>query len=329
MVAIGIETSCDDTAVAVVNDCKEVVSNVVSSQIRVHAPYWGVVPELASREHLRNIGPIFKKSIELAKMDKFDIVAFTAGPGLIGSLLVGEMFAKVLAYKHKCRLVGVNHLEGHIFSVFLNNELSPPFLSLIVSGGHTELVIVRDFGKYEVVGSTRDDAAGEAFDKVARLLNLGYPGGPVIDELSKSDIKPVEFPRAFMWDSWDFSFAGLKTAVLYYVKGKKLKKEDIISIAKGFQQAVIETLVEKSIKCAMKHGLDKIAIVGGVAANSGLRRYAENRASEENLKVYFPNKEFCTDNAAMIASVASFKVSSGVDSNVTKSDPNLPITNWT
>lgn len=308
---LGIDTSCDDTSAAVVGDGCRPMSNVVQSQINLHHPYGGVVPELASREHVRNIVPVVEQALSDAHIELTDLdgMAITVGPGLIGSLLVGLYYAKGLSYAHRIPLAAINHLEGHILSIFL--EESPPefpFIALTVSGGHTSLYHVRGFGDYIQLGQTLDDAAGEAFDKVAKILGLGYPGGVVIEKLSGSgEGEKINFPRAYLGsDSLDFSFSGLKTAVSLYVKKwqeDKRHHEEIkmADIAASFQEAVFDVLVEKAMRARERTESRSILVAGGVACNRTLRERFEKRASENNLQVYFPRPAYCTDNGAMIA----------------------------
>lgn len=311
LITLGIETSCDDTALAILRGKDVVLSSVISSQIESHTVYGGVVPELASRMHQEAIMPILEKILidsEITDPSKdIDLIAVTAGPGLMGSLLVGVMTAKALSQAWKIPIIGVNHLEGHIFAnVAANKDLSPPFLSAIVSGGHTEIVYVKNFGDYELVGSTRDDAAGEAYDKISKMLGLGYPGGPVIDRLaSKGDPTGFVLPTPLSSSGKvEFSFSGLKTATANIIRssektGVSLKKEDLCA---SFQKSVIESLVCK-IKLAMNiTEVKKLTLSGGVAANSGLRGRLKEMASEEKWELFLPPLEMCTDNAVMIAS---------------------------
>ena len=317
---LGIETSCDETAAAVVADGQKIISSVVSSQIDIHKSFFGVVPELASRAHVRAINAVIAEALHKAGIaleevsSKIDAIAYTRGPGLAGSLLVGQITAETLRFLYQLPLVDVNHLEGHLYAAVLEYpRLKPPYLALVVSGGHTELIIVKDFGKYQVLGGTRDDAAGEAYDKVAKLLNLSYPGGPVIDALaSKGNPSAVAFPRPYMRETWDFSFSGLKTAVANFVarhareKGA-LSRAEVRDICASFQQAVVDTLVEKTIAAAQKFSLKKIVIGGGVAANAGLRKQLAAQAVRRGLRVYAPSLSLCTDNAAMIACAGYYK----------------------
>lgn len=309
MIVLGIESSCDETAAAVVKDGKTVMSSVVASQVDVHHKYGGVVPELASRKHIEAIVPVVEEAIEKAGILKGDIdaVAVTQGPGLVGALLVGFSFAKAFAYSLKIPLIGVNHLEGHMNSVFLMPEPPRfPFTALLVSGGHTSLYNVLSHTEYEQLGQTRDDAVGEAYDKVSKMLGLGYPGGKVIDDLAaEGDPEKIKFPRPFLdKNGFDFSFSGLKSAVGRYLETHSDEVEDSIpDIAAGFQQSVIEVLSWKVINATVKSGCDHLAIVGGVAANSGLRRKVTADAAGHGLKVHIPPLDLCGDNAAMIGAV--------------------------
>ncbi len=308
MLVLGIETSCDEASAAVVEDGVKIRSNIIYSQDEVHARYGGVVPELASRKHIETIVPVVKEALRQARISLKELngIAATAGPGLIGSLLVGLSLAKSLAYFQHIPFIGVNHLEGHLTSIFLEKELSFPYVGLVVSGGHTNLYLVQGFGDYLLLGKTRDDAAGEAFDKVAKLLGLGYPGGVVIDRLAKDgNCQAFKFPRSMIQDeSLDFSFSGIKTAVANFVRerGKEKVERSLKDIAASFQQAVVEVLVFKAIKAARSRGVDKIVLSGGVAANSRLRSLFRD-SPEEDIKIYFPSPLLCTDNGAMIAGV--------------------------
>ncbi len=308
MLILGLDTSCDDTSAAVLEDGRIVLSNIIQSQVKLHQPHGGVVPELASREHIRNIMHVAQEALKTAqvKTEEIAAVAVTIGPGLIGSLLVGLYYAKGLAYGLGIPLVAVNHLEGHILSVFLEEDHPPfPFIILTVAGGHTSIYYVKDFGHYEQMGQTLDDAAGEAFDKVAKILGLGYPGGPVIERAAKKgDRERIKFPRAYLAkDSLDFSFSGLKTAVALYVKewekgGKDVTLEDISA---SFQEAVVDVLADKLILAARKKGVRHVCMAGGVASNSRLRERLLEVTGANGLKAYWPRPAYCTDNGAMIA----------------------------
>jgi len=304
MLILGIDTSCDDTAAAVVEDGCRIVSNIVSNQNELHEKYGGIVPELASRQHLEFILPVVDEALSRAGvgLQDIDAIAVTHGPGLIGSLLVGVCFAKSLAAAHDIPMVAVNHLEGHIFSIFLEHDVDYPFLALVVSGGHTSLYRVDHFDSYGEIARTRDDAAGEAYDKVAKLLHLGYPGGPLIDEMaSRGNPAAIRFPRANLKDkgSMDFSFSGLKTAVLNY--SRKYPDADKNDIAAGFQAAVVDVLTERALDAARLHKLKRIVLSGGVSANKSLREQMQRKAAADHIDVYLPSAALCTDNAAMIA----------------------------
>lgn len=336
MRVLAIETSCDDTGAAVVLDGRKILSNVVSSQVSVHQKYGGVVPELASRRHIESIVPIVTEALETAKVTLRDIdgISVTQGPGLVGSLLVGLSFAKSLSFVTGLPFVGVNHIEAHLSAIFLNkNPPKFPFIGLVVSGGHTSLFRVGGFGKYKRLGQTRDDAAGEAFDKVAKLLGLGYPGGPIIDELSKSgNPRAIRFPRPSLGkNSLDFSFSGLKTAVVNYVKAHPEPiggyPEDLIrDIVSSFQEAVVDVLVKKTLQAAQQQGLRKVVLSGGVAANQHLREKIKEEASQQKVKVYMPSPSFCTDNAAMVGVVGYEYLKRGIRSPLSlNAFSNLPL----
>ncbi len=324
MQILGIETSCDDTGAAVILDGRKILSNIVSSQVPIHQKYGGVVPELASRKHIESIVPIVTEALESARvaLKEIDGIAVTQGPGLVGSLLVGLSFAKSVAFATGLPFVGVNHIEAHLSAIFLE-EKPPrfPFIGLVVSGGHTSLYRMDGFGKYVRLGQTRDDAAGEAFDKVAKLLGLGYPGGPIIDQLSKTgNLKAVRFPRPVLSkNSLDFSFSGLKTAVVNYVKTHPPSPggylEDLVKdIVSSFQEAVVDVLVKKTVQAAQDQGLKRIVLSGGVAANQRLRQRMEEVSSERKLKIYLPSPSFCTDNAAMVGVVGYEYLKRGIRS---------------
>jgi N6-L-threonylcarbamoyladenine synthase len=311
---LAIESSCDETAASVVENGRNVLSNVISSQIEIHKEFGGVVPEVASRKHIENINDVVKESLEKANVspDKLDAIAVTYGPGLVGALLVGINFAKGLSYAWQKPLIGVNHIEGHICANYIENkELEPPYTCLVASGGHTHLVYVKDYGEYEILGKTRDDAVGEAFDKVARAIGLGYPGGPLIDKVAKNGNKEaIKFPRVVIDDTTlDFSFSGLKSAVLNYIHNSEQKNEKIVveDVAASFQEAVVDVLVSKTIKAAQLKKCKVIALAGGVASNSRLREVMQEECNKYNYKFLKPSPIFCTDNGAMIGSAAYYK----------------------
>lgn len=312
---LSIESSCDETSAAVVKDGREVLSNIIATQIDTHKVYGGVVPEVASRMHIEVIDSVVKRALEEAKvtLDDIDAVGVTYGPGLVGALLVGLQYAKGLAYASNKPLIGVNHIEGHISANYIEHkDLKPPFVSLVVSGGHTFIVHVKDYGEYEVIGQTRDDAAGEAYDKVARALGLGYPGGPKIDKLAKEGKEDaIAFPRANFHDnSLDFSFSGVKSAVLNYLNKCNMQNIEYnkADVAASFQKAVVDVLKQNVLKTCREKDVDKIAIAGGVASNSALRSTLIEAAGKEGIKVLFPSPVLCTDNAAMIGSAAYFNL---------------------
>lgn len=330
---LAIETSCDETAAAVVKNGREVLSNIISSQIELHKLYGGVVPEIASRKHIEKINQVIEEALSTAKvsLQEIDAIGVTYGPGLVGALLVGVAEAKAISFASAKPLVGVHHIEGHVSANYIENkELEPPFLCLIVSGGHTHLVLVKGYGEYEIIGRTRDDAAGEAFDKVARAIGLGYPGGPKIDILSKEGNKSaIAFPRGHIEGApFDFSFSGLKSAVLNYMNSCEMKQEKMnySDIAASFQEAVVEVLVTKTMMAAKEFGMKQVAIAGGVAANSALREAMIAACKKNNLLFYYPSPIFCTDNAAMIGTAAYYEylkgTRSGLDLNAI---PNLKI----
>ena len=330
---LGIESSCDETAASVVKNGREVLSNVISSQIDLHTLYGGVVPEIASRKHIERINQVIEEALTTANMtlDDLDAIGVTYGPGLVGALLVGVAEAKAISYAKKLPLVGVHHIEGHISANYIENlNLEPPFVCLVVSGGHTHLVVVRDYGKYEILGRTRDDAAGEAFDKVARAIGLGYPGGPKIDKISKEgNPDAIAFPRPKFEDSpYDFSFSGLKSAVLNYLNGCQMKGIEInrADVAASFQKAVCDVLVEHAMIAVKESGLNKFAIAGGVASNSALRAAFEKACAERQIEFYHPSPIFCTDNAAMIGAAAYYEFIAGKrDGLALNAVPNLKL----
>lgn len=315
---LAIESSCDETAASVVKNGRTILSNVISSQIELHKLYGGVVPEIASRKHIEKINQVIEEALEEAEvtLDDLDAVGVTYGPGLVGALLVGVAEAKAISYAKKLALVGVHHIEGHVSANYIEHpDLEPPFMCLIVSGGHTHLVIVKDYGEFEILGRTRDDAAGEAFDKVARAIGLGYPGGPKIDKLAKEgNAEAIQFPKAKLESGpYDFSFSGVKSAVLNYINKCKMQGEefDRADLAASFQKAVVDTLVEKAVKAAKEYHMDKLAIAGGVASNSALRGAMENACKKESIQFYYPSPIFCTDNAAMIGVAAYYEYQKG------------------
>ena len=315
---LAIESSCDETAAAVVRNGREVLSNIISSQIEIHKLYGGVVPEIASRKHIEKINQVIEEALEEANvtLDDIDAIGVTYGPGLVGALLVGVAAAKAIAYAKKIPLVGVHHIEGHISANYIENkELEPPFACLVVSGGHTHLVRVKDYGEYEILGRTRDDAAGEAFDKVARAIGLGYPGGPKIEKLAKEgNPDAIAFPRAHIADSqYDFSFSGVKSAVLNYINGCEMRKEEYncADIAASFQKAVTDVLTENAMRAGEEFGMDKFAIAGGVASNGTLRNAMKKACENKGVKFYHPSPIYCTDNAAMIGVAAYYEYMKG------------------
>ncbi len=321
---LAIESSCDETAAAVVQDGRKVLSNIISSQIEIHKLYGGVVPEIASRKHIEKVIQVVDEALKEASltMDEIDAVAVTYGPGLVGALLVGVSAAKSIAFAYNKPLIGVHHIEGHISANYIENEeLEPPFLCLVVSGGHTNLVIVKDYGEYEVLGKTRDDAAGEAFDKVARAIGLGYPGGPKIQKISEEGNKDaIAFPRAKVADNpFDFSFSGLKSSVLNYINSCEMKGEEInkADIAASFQEAVVDVLVSHTIEGAKQLGFKKIAMAGGVASNTVLREEMKEACERRGFMFYHPSPILCTDNAAMIGAAAYYDYKKGLISDLT------------
>lgn len=315
---LAIESSCDETAAAVVHNGREVRSNIISSQIDLHKLYGGVVPEIASRKHVEKINQVIEEALSAAELtlDDMDVIGVTYGPGLVGALLVGVAEAKAIAYAKQIPLVGVHHIEGHISANYIEHpDLEPPFLCLVVSGGHTHLVCVKEYGKYDILGRTRDDAAGEAYDKIARAIGLGYPGGPKIDRLAREgNPEAVPFPKAHIEGApYDFSFSGLKSAVLNHINGCRMKGETFhpADIAASFQKAVVDVLVEKSMKAVEEYGMYKFAIAGGVASNSALREAMKQACSEREVKFYYPSPVLCTDNAAMIGAAAYYEYLAG------------------
>lgn len=336
MLTLGIESSCDETSIAIIKEGREILANVISTQIPIHQKFGGVVPEIASRKHIVNIMPVLDEALQKAdkKLSDIDQIAVAYGPGLVGALLVGVSAAKALAYSLDVPLIPVNHLEGHIFANFLSHpQLEPPFLALVVSGGHTALVNMKDYNNFSLMGETRDDAAGEAFDKVARLLGLPYPGGPQIDRLAKEgNPDAIDFPKALMEkNNYEFSFSGLKSAVINYIHNAKQKSIEIngADVAASFQKTVIDILVYKAITAAKRANMDTIVLAGGVAANSMLEEKLTEECVKNNLKFYYPSKILCTDNAAMIACRGYYQSLKGkfadMDLNAV---PHLTLTDW-
>lgn len=316
---LAIESSCDETAAAVVKNGREVLSNVISSQIELHKLYGGVVPEIASRKHIEKINQVIEEALAEADvtLDDLDAIGVTYGPGLVGALLVGVAEAKAIAYAKNLPLVGVHHIEGHISANYIeNSDLEPPFICLVVSGGHTHLVCVRDYGEYEIIGRTRDDAAGEAFDKVARAIGLGYPGGPKIDRLAKEgNPEAIVFPKAHIQDApYDFSFSGVKSSVLNYINGCRMKGQtyNTADIAASFQKAVTDVLVDNAMRAVREYGMDRFAIAGGVASNSALRSAMKEACKKRGIRFYHPSPILCTDNAAMIGAAAYYDYIRGI-----------------
>ena len=316
---LAIESSCDETAAAVVKNGREVLSNVIYTQIALHTQFGGVVPEIASRKHIEKINQVIEQALTEAKLTLQDItaIAVTYGPGLVGALLVGVAEAKAISFASGIPLVGVHHISGHISANYIEHaELEPPFVCLVASGGHSHLVVVKDYGEYEIIGRTRDDAAGEAFDKVARAIGLGYPGGPKIDQLAKEgNPDAISFPRAKVAENeYDFSFSGLKSAVLNYLNSCQMKGETVktADVAASFQKAVIDVLVEHSLHAVKQFGFSKFAIAGGVASNSSLRKAFEQECARQGIRFYHPSPIYCTDNAAMIGVAGYYEYLAGV-----------------
>ena len=332
---LSIESSCDETAAAVIENDRNVLSNIISSQIEIHKQFGGVVPEVASRKHIENINDVVREALENANVshEDLDAIAVTYGPGLVGALLVGINYAKGLSYAWQKPLIGVNHIEGHMCANYIENkDFKPPFVCLVASGGHTHLVYVHDYGEYEIMGKTRDDAAGEAFDKIARAIGLGYPGGPLIDKISKKgNRRAIKFPRAVINDeTLDFSFSGLKSSVLNYIHNSEQKNEKIVveDVAASFQEAVVDVLVMKTMKAAKMKNCKNIALAGGVASNSRLREVLQEECLKHNYNLTKPSPIFCTDNAAMIGSAAYYKYLKSEFSNSSlNAIPNLELAN--
>jgi len=330
MTILGIETSCDETAAALVKDGRRVLKSLVASQLEVHKPFRGVVPELASRAHVERINEVIARTLK-GHGSAVHAIAVTTGPGLVGCLLVGVTTAQTWGWVRHLPVIGVNHLEGHLFAGLVEHpNLKPPFLGLIVSGGHTELVIFYGYGRYRRLGATRDDAAGEAFDKVANLLGLPFPGGPAIDRTAlRGRPDAVAFPRAWIPGTWDFSFSGIKTSVANYLKERRRKRESTADLCASFQEAIVDVLVKKTMSAAAAYHLRSIVVGGGVAANSRLRARFLQAAHRENVNVYLPDLHFCTDNAAMIAAAGFYKFRHKVGlHNSLSVDANLPIRSW-
>ena len=325
-IILGIESSCDETSVAVVKNGREVLSNVINTQISIHELYGGVVPEIASRNHVENISPVMKEALKQANvtLDDIDGIACTYGPGLVGALLVGVAYAKALSYASGKPLIATNHIEGHIAANYITyKELKPPFLTLLISGGNTQIVLVKDYTRFEILGKTRDDAVGEAFDKVARVIGLGYPGGPKMDKLAKEGTPNIELPKVHV-DGLDFSFSGLKTAVInLHHKMPDINKADL---AASFEKNVAEILIENTKKAIKETGITKIALAGGVSANSYIREEFSKLQDEKDIEVYYPELKLCTDNAAMIASAGYYSFIKGNTSDLTlNAVPNLKL----
>ena len=317
IITLAVESSCDETSVAVLKNGREVISNIINTQVDLHKKFGGVVPEVASRKHIENIDVVLQEALDKANiaLNDIDHIAVTYGPGLVGALLVGLSHAKALAFTLNKPLVGVNHIEGHVSANYIEHkDLKPPFITLIVSGGHTHLVEVKDYGEYEILGRTRDDASGEAFDKIARAMGLGYPGGPIVDRLAKEGNKnAIDFPRAYLDEGYDFSFSGLKSAVLNYLNAKKMKNEEIVveDVCASFQEAVVEVLSQKAIKAAKEKGYNTITLAGGVACNSAFRDKLTELGKTNNIDIKYPSPVLCTDNAAMIGCAGYYSYING------------------
>ena len=331
---LAIETSCDETAASIIKDGTEIVASVVSSQIESHKRFGGVVPEIASRHHVEQMTIVIEECLAQANMEPADLtaVAVTEGPGLVGALLIGINAAKAFAFAHGLPLVPVHHIAGHIYANNLVQPMEFPLLALVVSGGHTEIVLMEDHGKFELIGETRDDAAGEAYDKVARVLNLPYPGGPHIDRLAHEDAEPVPFPRVWLEeDSYDFSFSGLKSAVINYKHNMDQRGEEInpAAVARGFQESVVEVLTGKALRAAREFKVKQVIAAGGVAANKGLRASLEATFAEEGIPFYVPPLKLCTDNAAMIGAAAYYMYEAGVRGNLLMNGkPGMELESW-
>ena len=329
MNVLGIETSCDETAAALVQDGRRVVRSAVASQMAIHRPFRGVVPELASRAHVERINAVIDEALGPG-MRTPDAIAVTTGPGLIGCLLVGAVTAEAWGWARGIPVVSVNHLEGHLFAGLVEHPgLKPPFLGLIVSGGHTELVLFKGYGRYQRLGATRDDAAGEAFDKAANLLGLDFPGGPAIDRAARKGVPSVAFPRAWIPGTWDFSFSGVKTSLAHYLQGTPAaRRPGLPDLCASFQEAIVEVLVKKTLEAARTCRLGSVVVGGGVAANGRLREAFEEAARKQRIRVYLPERSFCTDNAAMIAAAGFYKLRRGIGRAALRVDADLPIASW-
>lgn len=333
LLTLAIESSCDETAAAVIAEGRDILSNIISSQIEIHKQYGGVVPEIASRHHLNNVNTVVDQALEEAgvTLDEVDMIGVTYGPGLVGALLIGLATAKAFALAADKPLIGVHHIHGHICANYIEHkELEPPFMALVISGGHTNIVEVEDYNTCRVLGGTRDDAAGEAYDKVARVLGLGYPGGPLIDKIAREgDPTAVEFKRVFLEKgSLDFSFSGIKTGVLNYINSEKQagREINVPDVAAGFQAAVLDVIVAKTVGAAVDMGKDKIVLAGGVAANSMLREMLKKECDKKGIKLYYPSPILCTDNAAMIGCAAYYKYMAGERDDLTlDAIPNLKL----
>ena len=326
IIILGIESSCDETSVAIVKNGREVLSNVINTQISIHELYGGVVPEIASRNHVENISPVMKEALKEAnvKIDDIDAIACTYGPGLVGALLVGVSYAKALSYASNKPLIGVNHIQGHIAANYITyRDLKPPFLTLLISGGNTQLVLVKDYTEFEILGKTKDDAVVEAFDKIARVIGLGYPGGPKMDKLAQEGIPNIDLPKVHV-DGFDFSFSGLKTAIInLHHKDPNINKADL---AASFEKDVAEILLNNTIKAINLTKINKIALAGGVSANSYIRKAFKQLEEKENIKVFYPELKLCTDNAAMIASAGYYNYLQGEFSDLKlNAVPNLKL----
>lgn len=331
---LGIETSCDETAASIIKNGTEIVSNVVASQIESHKRFGGVVPEIASRHHVEQITLVIEEALQRAEMtpDQLSAVAVTEGPGLVGALLIGVNAAKAFAFAHQLPLVGVHHIAGHIYANRLEQEMEFPLLALVISGGHTELVYMKDHGDFEVIGETRDDAAGEAYDKVARTLNLPYPGGPHIDRLAHESSNPVLFPRVWLEEgTYDFSFSGLKSAVLNYMHNAAQRGEQVLpkDVAAGFQNSVVEVVTGKTLRAAEEYKVQQVIAAGGVAANKGLRSSLEKEFGKKGIPFYIPPLSLCTDNAAMIAAAGTVMFEKGIRGNMAMNGrPGMEMASW-